>query len=115
MSEWDLSKAIGHKFEPYEVKVTNNDIILYNLGIGFQSDPMHKPDYNFTYESADEFQSFPTIGVVVSHRGALFGEPIPGMPAFNPMMLLHGEESLEIMKPIEPDSVVRMQETIVDL
>ena len=60
---------------------------------------MYKPHYNFTYENAEEFQSFPTMGVVVSHRGAILGA-IPGMPEFNPMMLLHGEESLEILKPI---------------
>ena len=35
MSEWDLSKAIGHKFTPYEVKVDNRELILYALGIGF--------------------------------------------------------------------------------
>lgn len=34
-SDWDLSKAIGHKMKPYDVKVTNNDCILYSLGIGF--------------------------------------------------------------------------------
>lgn len=33
--EWDLKKAIGHKWKPYEVLVTNKDIILYSLGIGF--------------------------------------------------------------------------------
>jgi hypothetical protein len=35
MQEWDLKKAIGHKWKPYEVQVTNKDIILYSLGIGF--------------------------------------------------------------------------------
>lgn len=25
----------------------------------------------------------------------------PGMPEFNPMMLLHGEQKLEIIRPIE--------------
>jgi hypothetical protein len=52
---WDLSKAIGHTWKSYEVPITNKDIILYSLGIGFQRDPMNKAHYNFTYENAEEF------------------------------------------------------------
>jgi hypothetical protein len=48
------------------------------------------------------------MAVVVSHRSGLDGFTIPGVPDFNPMMLLHGEESVEIMQPIEPDSTVRV-------
>lgn len=113
--QWDLSKAIGHKFPAYEYKVTNNDVILYSLGIGFQADPMNKSHYNFTYENGEEFQAFPTMGVVIAHRASLGDLSVPGMPTFNPMMLLHGEESLEVHKPIEPDMVLAVQETLVDL
>ncbi len=62
---WDLKKAIGHKFEPYELEVTNKDLILYALGIGFQRDPLNEKHFNFTYEGADEFQSFPTMNAVM--------------------------------------------------
>ena len=101
--EWDLSKAIGTKMKPYEQKITNADLILYSLGLGFQKDPMNSEHFNFTYENADEFQSFPTMGVVVAHRLSLDALKIPGMPRFNPMMLLHGEESCEVFKAIEPE------------
>ena len=53
--DWDIKKAIGHKWKSYEVPVANKDIILYSLGIGFQSDPLNKSHYNFTYENAEEF------------------------------------------------------------
>ena len=55
------------------------------------------------------------MAVVVSHRSGLDGFAIPGIPEFNPMMLLHGEESVEIMQPIEPESTVRVQETLIDV
>ena len=48
------------------------------------------------------------MGVVVAHRASLENLSIPGMPAFNPMMLLHGEEGLEVFKPIEPDMVLKV-------
>lgn len=76
---------------------------------------MNKSHYNFTYENGDDFQSFPTLAVVLAHRSSLVGSTIPGMPSFNPMMLLHGEESLEILKPIEPEMNLIIQESIADL
>jgi len=38
----------------------------------------------------------------------------PGIPQFNPMMLLHGEETLEIFKPILPGMKVVCQEKLAD-
>ena len=40
---------------------------------------------------------------------------IPGMPDFNPMRLLHGEEKVEMYSPIEIDSTVVVTKTIHDL
>jgi len=52
---------------------------------------------------------------VIAHRnsGELMGTP--GMPKFNPMMLLYGEENIEIISPITPDVKLRVEERIVDL
>ena len=113
--DWDIKKAIGHKWKSYEVPVTNKDIILYSLGIGFQEDPLKKGDYNFTYENAEEFQSFPTMNVIIAHRMSLEDLTIPGVPAFNPMMLLHGEESLEVFGSIEPGTILVAQDELIDL
>ena len=115
MSGWDIKKAIGHKFKPYEVNVTNSELILYALGIGFQQDPLYKPHYNFTYENAEDFKAFPTVAVVLAHRGDLAAMSIPGVPEFNPMMLLHGEEKVEVYAPIEVDTTVVCQESVIDL
>ena len=88
---------------------------MYALGIGFQKDPMNASHFNFTYENADEFQSFPTIAVVMGHRGDLADLKVPGVPDFNPLMILHGEEKVEMYSPIEQDTTVVVHETIVDL
>lgn len=53
--------------------------------------------------------------VVIAHRMALEDLSIPGVPQFNPMMLLHGEETVEVFKQVEPDSKVIVQDTLVDL
>jgi len=114
-SDWDLSKAIGHKSTPYEVAVTKKDLMLYSLGIGFQADPLNASHYNFTYENAEDFQSFPTMPVVLAHRNMEAAMSLPGVPQYNPMMLLHGEETVEVFKPLEADTTVVVQDTLVDL
>ena len=114
-SEWDLSKAIGSKQKPYEVQIGNKEMILYSLGIGFQKQPLKTEHYDFTYEGSADFQAFPTMAVVVGHRGDLANFEVPGMPRFNPMMLLHGEERVEMHSPIEMDTTLLVEETIIDL
>lgn len=76
---------------------------------------MNRHHHNFTYENAEDFQSFPTMNVIVGHRGGIENLQIPGVPAFNPMMLLHGEETLEIFQPIEPDTTLVVQESVLDI
>ena len=115
MSGWDLKKAIGHKEPKHEIEINNKNAILYALGIGFQRNPMNKDHFNFTYEDADEFQAFPTMAVVLAHIGHITDFKVPGVPEFSPMKLLHGEEQVEVFKPIEMDSTVTSQETVIDL
>ena len=40
---------------------------------------------------------------------------IPGFPKFNPMMLLYGEENIEIIKPITSDIKLRVEERVADI
>lgn len=120
MAEGKMNIELALKFrqKPYEVTLTNNDAILYSLGIGFSRDgPTPKDDLRYTYENADSFQAFPTNSLVVCHRGPFADGDfdIPGVPAFNPMMLLHGEEQLTIHEPIKTDTKYVIQEKMVDL
>lgn len=77
---------------------------------------MNKKHYKFTYENAEGFQAFPTNAVTVCHRGPFADGDfdVPGMPAFNPMMLLHGEEQVIFTKPLEPGQKYIVEENIAD-
>ncbi|KAL8642655.1 MAG: hypothetical protein Q9228_000660 [Teloschistes exilis] len=71
----------------------DKDVILYNLGVGAK-----RTELPFVYEGSDDFQALPTFGVV-----PYFGAAVPYnmddiLPNFSPMMLLHGEQYLEIRK-----------------
>ena len=52
--------------------------------------------------------------VVIAHRNIGEVMSTPGIPPFNPMMLLHGEENLEIIKPIYPGMKLIVEETMRD-
>ena len=77
----------------------DRDVILYNLGIGAK-----RTDLSFVYENSDSFQALPTFGVV-PYFGANHPYNVDDiMPNFSPMMLLHGEQYLEIRKYPIPTS-----------
>ena len=115
--EVDIPKALSFRQKPYEVELKNSDAILYALGIGFQQDAMNSKHFKFTYENAEDFQAFPLNAVTVCHKGP-FAEgdfSVPGIPPFNPMMLLHGEEQVIFAKPLVPGEKYVVEENIVDL
>lgn len=95
--------------------MTNKDIILYSLSVGFNEDPLNKEHFRFTYENDENFSAFPTMPVVIAHKNLGEVTTTPGLPAFNPMMLLHGEENLEIFKPILPGMKLTVEEQLLDL
>ena len=64
----NVEQALAFRQEPYQVDFTNNDAILYALSVGFQSDPMNDKHYKFTYENAEDFQTFPTNASTLCHE-----------------------------------------------
>ena len=114
-STMDIAKVLSTKWPSYDVKLTNNELILYSLGIGFQQDPLNTDHFKFTYENDSDFQAFATMPSVIAHRQSDLVLNIPGFPQFNPMMLLYGEENLEFYKPITADLNLVVEERIADV
>ncbi|KAF2019329.1 multifunctional beta-oxidation protein-like protein [Aaosphaeria arxii CBS 175.79] len=82
------AKAEGTPFN-YDEK----DVILYNLGVGAK-----RTDLPFVYENNDNFQVLPTFGVIPPFNAVAPFSFSDIVPNFSPMMLLHGEQFLEIRK-----------------
>ncbi|KAF2278815.1 multifunctional beta-oxidation protein-like protein [Westerdykella ornata] len=88
IEEAKAAKAEGTPFE-----YTSRDVILYNLGIGAK-----RTELPYVFEGDDNFQVLPTFGVIPPFNAVApfsFGDIVPN---FSPMMLLHGEQYLEIRK-----------------
>ena len=76
---------------------------------------MNTKDFKFTYELDENFTAFTTMPVVIAHKelGAIL--TTPGLPEINPMMFLHGEEVIELYKPINAGMKIEVQEKVVDV
>ncbi len=87
-------KLVGKELPTLDFSFTTKDIMLYALGIGAGSEP---EELKFVYES--NLETLPSYGVIPPFGALLNIIGMEGMD-FNPAMLLHGEQYLELYKPI---------------
>ncbi|RLN88320.1 hypothetical protein BBJ28_00009445 [Nothophytophthora sp. Chile5] len=101
----DVDKILSSPEETFTASYNQRDLLVYAVGIG-------SSDLQFTYEYHDNFAAFPLYPVCLPFKGQSQDVvPFPpetlsatpnGMPVVNPAMILHGEQSLELMRPLDP-------------
>jgi acyl dehydratase len=85
----DLS-AVGKHLPASQFTYTERDVMLYALGVGAGTD-----DLQFTYER--DLKVLPTFGVIPAFPAlAAMGTAM----SVNPMMVLHGEQRIEVHQPL---------------
>lgn len=94
-----IDEAKNAKSEGSEFSYDDKDIILYNLGLGAK-----RTELQYVFEGSDEFQVLPTFGVIPPFNATPPFSMDDVLPQFSPMMLLHGEQYLEIRKYPIPTS-----------
>jgi len=94
---------VGRKLEASTVEWNEKDAMLYALGVGETSLP-------FCYES--NLKVLPTFAVIPAFP-AMF--TLGGAMQVNPMMVLHGEQRIELGGPIPTRAKVVSQPTVVAL
>ncbi|KAJ2053771.1 hypothetical protein IW146_001398 [Coemansia sp. RSA 922] len=104
----DLARAYADKSEPQVFDYTKRDVVLYALGIGAS-----RNDLPLVYENSDSFQTFPTFAVISAFHTRQ--EVMSYLPPFNPMMLLHGEQFVEIHRPIPTEGRLLCTTQVVDI
>ncbi|XP_018412811.1 PREDICTED: peroxisomal multifunctional enzyme type 2 isoform X1 [Nanorana parkeri] len=110
----DPALAIGQKLPPTVYSYTHIQPILYALGVGMSTkDPDH---LKFLFESSDEFGCLPTFGVVLS-QAAFMGGGLSSVPGLNIdfTRVLHGEQYLEVYKPIPTSGEMHSEGTVADI
>ncbi|CZT00725.1 multifunctional beta-oxidation protein [Rhynchosporium graminicola] len=95
----NIEKAKKAEGSGTEFKYEERDVMLYNLGIGAK-----KTDLSYVFEGDDNFQALPTFGVIPFFSAETPYQISDIVPNFSPMMLLHGEQYLEILSYPIPTS-----------
>ncbi len=90
----------------------NDDVIMYALGVGAGNPQTDPGELEYTYEkNLKVLPSFPTV--VNAGGGAnIFGTP--GLK-FNPALMLHGEQDVEIHQTLPPEAKVTSTARIADI
>nr|DBA23333.1 TPA: hypothetical protein GDO54_014258 [Pyxicephalus adspersus] len=110
----DPALAIGQKLPTSVYSYTHIQPILYALGVGMSTkDPDH---LKFLFESSDEFSCLPSFGVILS-QAAFMGGGLSSVPGLNIdfTRVLHGEQYLEIYKPIPTSGEMHSEGTVADI
>jgi len=92
-------RAVGAEGKPVRRSWTSKDALLYALGVGAGTDELA-----FTTENTRDVPQrvLPTFAVIIGGGGA----PFDRIGSFNPAMLVHGEEAIELFDEIPVEGEV---------
>lgn len=112
-----VNQLIGQRLPPVTYTYDARDAALYALGIGAPADPLDHDELKFVYEGCDQgFQVLPTFAAIYARdlvklylSGDIFGI------RYNPMMLVHGEQHLQIHRPLPAAATVHSRPRIAEI
>ena len=106
----DRETLLAWKFPDVVQSYDHRDTMLYALGLGIGSDPLDRAQLRFVYEN--ELRALPSMGVTLGYPGFWLRDPKAGADW---RKLLHGEQSIEIVKPLPARATVIGRTRVLDV
>ena len=105
--------AVGSTSEPTERSWTSKDALLYAVGVGAGATDPTGFELEFTTENSNgvDQKVLPTFAVIIGMGGGA----MRNVGSFNPAMLVHGEQAIEMHRPIPVEGTVRVTSTITGI
>jgi acyl dehydratase len=90
---------------------------IYALGVGCSTDPFNEDELNFMISKDDAFKVLPTFTTVIwTTLGPVESYTLcPGIPEFDPLLLLHVDQRMEVFWTLPPAMEGRVVARIVDV
>ena len=100
--------AVGETGGPVSRSWTSKDALLYAVGIGGGTDELA-----FTTENTHDVAQrvFPTFAVIIGGGGT----PMNKVGSFNPALMVHGEQGIELLDEIPPDGEIESRGRIAGI
>lgn len=108
----EVSKAVGAALEGTTFSWSEEDIILYNLGVGAGDPPTDPAELKYAYES--ELVAVPAYGTIPPFAMMMSLGDVDGLEA-DLTKILHGDQKLIIHTPIPSSGTVTQTGKVVDI
>ncbi|RXN28617.1 peroxisomal multifunctional enzyme type 2 [Labeo rohita] len=106
------SAAVGQTLPEMSFTYTHMNCILYALGVGMST---KEPDHlKFLFEGHEDFSCLPTFGVIPAQSAMMGLGSIPGLN-LDFTRLLHGEQYLEMFRPLPTSGTLTSQARVADV
>lgn len=83
------------KSENEEFSYGDRETMLYALGVGMASDPLNEAELDYVFEA--NLKTIPTMATVIAWGAGALAES-----GINFMMVVHGEQSVKLHRPLPP-------------
>jgi len=104
----NYEKLMGATWPERERTYTDRETMLYALGVGFGADPMDRRELPFVYEK--DLKVLPTQSTVL-----VWDDSWAMKSGINFLMVVHGEQRIELHRPLPPAATVVAAFRITDI
>lgn len=108
----DIGKAVGAELQGVSFSWSEEDIILYNLGVGAGAQPTSPEELKYAYEA--DLKAVPTYGTIPPFRIMMSIGSVDGLD-IDLARILHGDHTLTVHSPIPTSGTVTQSGQVVDI